>query len=225
MSIMKHPYIFLVFTFILICSCSKTEQHEISGILYNNCHDMEPAGGVNLTFDYWKNARLSSLSKKSDGFSYTTTTNSDGSFTFEFEEKSWPTSFYEDYEKGGYISNTNPLMIRIPPGKTDLGNLYRRLPDRINAIVSIDFEGLSESDTVLINAKQYLYPFQAITDTIRTSARSIYGDNVSPVYNEKMNAGFIWQVFNNGLIKEDKELFPIEPCDTLIYVDLSVSKY
>lgn len=53
-------------------------------------------------------------------------------------------------------------MIRVGLRKTSVGNLYRSLP-KINAIGYIDFNGLSDSVAIIINANKYIKPFQAVT--------------------------------------------------------------
>lgn len=187
---------------------------------------MAPAAGVNLEFSYSSDPSLSSMSKEPDGFTYTTTTNSDGRFTFEFEEKSWPSTFVDDDLKGAYISlNNSTLMIRIEPGKTNVGNVYKKLPENIKGITSISFDGLSETDTVTINNNKYTYPFQSTTDTFSIlGLREPYGLRPVQIYNDDLNAVYSWSISNNGLIKEGLELFPAQNCDTLINIDLTVSK-
>lgn len=232
MKTLKHHFLFgIITTTFLFSACRKTETHNISGVLYNNCEAMEPVPDILLEFAY---SPKHQVLYKPHSFRYTTRTKSDGSFEFEFEEKPWSMNLYENDFEGAVIRTVSEgqhigryrQLSGIPPGKVDVGNLVRKRPLAIKAYAKIDFVGLSSTDTVIIqNRKTYVSPFTQLYDTLTFSeALGFDQKNPYPHYGEKMKTRFRWAIHNNGVIIDSAETVLVEPCDTLINIDIVISK-
>ncbi len=189
-----------ILALLLMTSCNKSEKRSISGKILQSCDYQQPLAGVALTLRY--SEKSSGLGGAGRRFEYQTTTNEDGIFTFNFEEKAWDLDGGGSY--GAELSVEGKLvLLGINSSDKHVGDVIHNFRREIELYAAISTRELNPDDSVFVNQEFIgVGNFSGYTDTIVAQLRNQVYSNHSrvPVFEETRQASISWQVRNDGQV-------------------------
>ncbi len=227
--------ILCVYAVFLMTSCFKWESkepeqqtHIIEGILLKDCKTQEPV--ANSSVEIYRTEGHGNFLVNGHSFSHFTETDSDGRFSFVFNEPNWgeggryDTYFAEIRDSLGYT-----IVEGIKSGIQNLDSLYLKLPKKVNLIYEIDLGTLVEGDKLEIRSNglkgRFFFGQTMAFDTIYDV--DIWGSEGGRdrVFNDR-NAAIGLKIFNSDSLRWwDSQLFKIPTlCDSLIIGTLVLEK-